>query len=80
MIETFPKQRIYLFGSRARGSASEYSDYDIAIDSDTPIHKELCRIKTLIEDSNIPYKVDLIDLSQAPYLAEKLRKEGVVWH
>lgn len=80
LIATFPKQRIYLFGSRAKGSASEFSDYDIAIESEIPIRKELSYIKTLIEESTIPYKIDLIDLSQAPYLAEKVRKEGIVWH
>ena len=31
LIATFPNEEIYLFGSRARGDASEYSDIDIAI-------------------------------------------------
>ncbi len=80
LIATFPDQKIYLFGSRAKGSASEYSDYDIAIESDTPIRSKLSHVKTLIEDSTIPYKIDLIDLSKAPYLAQTVREEGIVWH
>ena len=80
LVATFPEQKIYLFGSRAKGSASEYSDYDIAIESDTPIRSKLSHVKTLIEDSTIPYKIDLIDLFQAPYLAQTVRKEGIVWH
>ncbi len=80
LVATFPDQKIYLFGSRARGSASEYSDYDIAIESDTPIRSKLSHVKTLIEDSTIPYKIDLIDLSKAPYLTQTVREEGVVWH
>lgn len=80
LVATFPEQKIYLFGSRAKGSASEYSDYDIAIESATPIRNKLSHVKTLIEDSTIPYKIDLIDLSQAPYLVKTVREEGIVWH
>jgi predicted nucleotidyltransferase len=30
LLEAFPQEHIYLFGSRARGGASAYSDIDIA--------------------------------------------------
>jgi len=33
-----------------------------------------------MEDSNIPYKVDIVDLSQTPReIKEKALKEGILW-
>jgi predicted nucleotidyltransferase len=80
LIASFPKEKIYLFGSRAKGTASIYSDYDIAIESDSPLKKKLTMIKSLIEESSIPYKIDLIELSKAPYLKNIVHNEGIVWH
>ncbi len=75
----FPNARIYLFGSRARGDASGYSDIDIAIESRTPIKSQLSHARFVIEESLIPYKVDLVDLSKAPYLKKIIKEEGIVW-
>jgi predicted nucleotidyltransferase len=76
---TFPNARIYLFGSRARGDASGYSDIDIAVESRAPITSQLSRARFAIEESLIPYKVDLVDLSKAPYLKKIIEEEGIVW-
>lgn len=57
--------RIYVFGSRASAKAKTYSDLDIAIEN--IIGKKIAR-KLLIEleyefeESDLPWKVDLIDL------------------
>jgi len=80
LIQSFPKEKIYLFGSRAKGTASEYSDYDIAIESPEPLKRRLSQVKALIEASSIPYKIDLVELSKAPYLNDIIKKEGIVWH
>jgi predicted nucleotidyltransferase len=80
LIASFPKEKIYLFGSRAKGTASIYSDYDIAIESDNPLKNKLTMIKSLIEESSIPYKIDLIELSKAPYLKNIVHNEGILWH
>jgi len=80
LIATFPNEKIYLFGSRARGDASEYSDIDIAIKGKKSLKIALAEAKYAIEESQIPYKVDLIDLKNAPYLETVIEKEGVVWH
>ena len=79
LTHTFPNAHIYLFGSRARGDASEYSDIDIAIESNDPIKEKLSNVRFMIEESLIPYKVDLIDLSKAPYLKKIIEKEGIQW-
>jgi len=80
LITSFPKEKIYLFGSRAKGNASMYSDYDIAIESSHSLKKKLSQIKYLIEKSNIPYKIDLVELSKAPYLKKTVHNEGILWH
>ncbi|MCF6206531.1 MAG: nucleotidyltransferase domain-containing protein [Sulfurovum sp.] len=80
LIEVLPDANIYLFGSRARGDASACSDIDIAIESDRTLKEKLARIRFAIEESSLPYKVDLVDLSQAPYLKTIIQKEGLRWH
>ncbi len=79
LTDTLPQAHIYLFGSRARESASPYSDVDIAIESDTLDARELALIRFHIEESNFPFKVDLVDLAKAPYLKEIVHKEGIRW-
>jgi len=80
LIKNFKEESIYLFGSRARGDNSCNSDIDIAIDSKRAISKELSLARFEIEESNIPFKVDLVELSKAPYLREIINKEGIKWH
>jgi predicted nucleotidyltransferase len=80
LIASFPQSRIYLFGSRARGNASPYSDIDIALESEESLSTLLPYVRMQIEESNLPYKVDLVDLSLAPYLKKIVQEEGIVWH
>ncbi len=54
--------RAWVFGSRATGRARPYSDLDLAIDAGRRL--TLYEIATLTEafsDSDLPYKVDLVD-------------------
>ncbi len=80
LLTSFPNERIYLFGSRTRGDAGVHSDVDIAIEGNTSLTKRLARIRFAIEESHIPYKVDLVDLSKAPYLKKIVYEEGIRWH
>jgi len=75
----FPKAKIYLFGSRARGDNSFYSDFDIALESDEDLGGKIAEFKYFLEESNIPYKVDIVELKKAPYLKEVIEKEGILW-
>lgn len=79
LTSRLPGVEIYLFGSRAKGKATPYSDVDIAIQSSDLDPKDLAQIRFTIEESNFPFKVDLIDLSKAPYLTEVIMKEGIRW-
>jgi len=57
---------VYLFGSRATGKATSSSDIDIGIlyTQDRNLSKRLTILREMIEISNIPYLVDVVDLSK----------------
>ncbi len=79
LIAQFPHEKIYLFGSRARGDESMHSDIDIAIDGDA-LSSRISQARFALEESLVPYKIDLVDLSKASYLKGIIQKEGIVWH
>ncbi len=58
------KYKVFIFGSRATGEAKKFSDYDIGIIGERPVPS---RVKVLIEEaleeSNLPYKVDIVDFT-----------------
>ena len=51
-----------MFGSRASGRARRYSDLDLAIDAGRRLTlDEIARLAEAFSDSDLPYKVDLVD-------------------
>lgn len=62
---------LYIFGSRARGNAKEYSDIDIAIKSAELNNKTKSQLEFLFEDSTLPYEVDIINLGN---ISEQFKK------
>ncbi len=70
--------QIYLFGSRARGDNSPFSDIDIGFLTDEEISEKLVLLREILEKSNFPYKVDLVDLSSSS-LKEVVLREGKRW-
>jgi predicted nucleotidyltransferase len=56
---------VYLYGSRAKGTDRKTSDVDIAILPVKPIPEYLlAELRERLEESNIPYEVEIIDLSK----------------
>ncbi len=56
--------RAYVFGSRARGGARRYSDLDLALEWDRPLGMDVIgQIAEALSDSDLPFKVDIVDLS-----------------
>jgi predicted nucleotidyltransferase len=55
---------VFIFGSRAKGTHKKFSDIDIlfsnASDKTIPSN-ELYEIVSFFEDSNFPYKIDLVN-------------------
>ena len=59
-----PGARAFVFGSRARGGARPYSDLDLAIELDRPLGLDRTgEIAEAFSDSDLPFKVDLVELS-----------------
>lgn len=63
--------KVWLFGSRARGDYKRYSDIDLLMDPDHEItSSRLSEIREALEESSLPFKVDLVRASE---LAEPYR-------
>lgn len=77
----FPKAKIYLFGSYARGDFTRSSDVDIAIDNGQPISLvEKAQVANMIDILNLTQNVDVVDFQSVPSrLQEKILKEGILW-
>ena len=57
-----PDREIWAFGSRAKWTAKEFSDLDIAIIGDTPLSIALTAdMREAFQESALPFKVDIMD-------------------
>ncbi len=55
--------KVWVFGSRAKGTATRSSDLDLAIDSGRALDREeSSALFHAFEESDLPYKVDVVDL------------------
>lgn len=79
-VKMLRARRVLLFGSRARGTARERSDYDFAIDASDASHAEWARFAVTVSDEAPSLlHIDLIhlqsDLDDA--LRARILKEGI---
>ena len=85
VLKNAPKDEfdVYLFGSRAKGTAKKFSDFDVGFLGKD--HKRLNgvtvnNIEQEFEDQLVPYFVDLVDLWTVPEdFRQNVLKEGVKW-
>ena len=72
---------VYLFGSRARGEGGKHSDIDVAVLPLSPLPVgTLSAVRAALEESRIPFMVDLVDLSTTDAsFRERVLREGVQW-
>lgn len=75
------KVRVFLFGSRATGSAQASSDIDVAVLPLEPLPRgTLAALREALEESPIPQCADLVDLSRAePEFRARVLAEGIEW-
>ncbi len=73
--------RVYLFGSRARGDARRWSDVDVAVHARKRLPGSLLsEIREDLEESTVPYTVDVVDLAEAgAQFRSRVEREGVLW-
>ena len=74
-METLNK--VYLFGSRAKGDFKKESDIDLAIESNSDIK---LRLLNKLEDIRCILKFDVIDLKNIgnEKLIDNIKKEGIL--
>ena len=64
LLRIVPHASVFVFGSRACGTAKDHSDLDIAINAETCLEKEVLRtLKIAFEESDLPFKVDIVDMN-----------------
>ena len=76
-----PGCTIYLFGSRALDTERSGSDIDISLDAGKIIdHRKILAIQLDFDETNIPMKMDLVDLNTASQeLKDDILHEGIKW-
>ncbi len=71
--------QVYLFGSRATNEHHDASDFDIGVLASRDISRELSMARELLEASNIPFTVDVVDLSvTSEEFAHRVQREGIL--
>lgn len=78
--EHVPRCRVWAFGSRATGKAKRFSDLDLAIGCDQPISIDLgAALAEAFSESDLPWKVDIVDLSTVdPSFRKLIERDRVV--
>jgi predicted nucleotidyltransferase len=73
--------RVYLFGSSVTGAARRSSDIDVAVEPLAPLPpRVLVELREALEESTVPYAVDVVDLTAVPAaFREQVRRQGVLW-
>lgn len=76
-----PDAKIYLYGSRARGTHRNGSDIDLAVDTGAKVDwKMMMKIEDEIDESTIPLFVDVIDIHDVgKKFLEEIRSEWIIW-
>ena len=76
------KCKVYLFGSRARGDYTRISDADIGIEglSKKEFIMAKWKIEEMVEESIIPFRVDIVNLEDVDdNFKKEIFKDAVVW-
>lgn len=71
--------KTFVFGSRATGTNRAFSDIDLGIEgpkSLTP--QEYIRIQNALEDSDIPYHVDLVDFKNVSEEFKRISQRNII--
>lgn len=74
-----PTVSMLAFGSRTDGTAKRYSDLDLALDDGEKISlKTLDQIEESFAQSDLPFKIDILDISNvSPEFAAKIKSRHI---
>lgn len=71
---------IWVYGSRAHGNAKRFSDLDLAIELEggkTLDFGLLAQLTIAFDESDLPWKVDILDLNSAPESFLETARNGI---
>ena len=73
-------EKVYLFGSRAKGTYKPFSDIDITLVGDSITHSDLNNIILAIDDLMLPYQFDISLFSNLKNeaLVDHIKRNGIV--
>ena len=76
------RHTVFLFGSRAAGNNGRYADIDIGIEGEAPLASAtIGAIYEELEQSLVPYHVDIVDFFGADDRFKKIAKQRtIVWN
>ncbi len=66
-----PRAEIWAYGSRIKGNAHDGSDLDLVVKNFNSEKAKLSELKQLINDSNIPFLVDINEFDKLPISFQK---------
>ncbi len=70
---------LFLFGSRARGDYNKFSDVDLGIYKKKDVDLKISLLREILENSNLPFKVDIVVLNNNEKFKDIVSKEGIKW-
>ena len=74
-----PDAKIWAYGSRIKGEAHDASDLDLVVRDFNDKTKNIYKLKELINDSDIPIIVDILDFYNIPESFQKeIEKDYVI--
>jgi predicted nucleotidyltransferase len=74
-----PATRAWVFGSRATATARRYSDLDLALEGEIPLSPDvLGDVAEALSESDLPYRVDVIDLRSVDAAFRAIIEPGMV--
>ena len=77
--EYCPKAEIWAYGSRVHGDSHDGSDLDMTVKSFNDPDKKLWELKELLDDSNIPFLMDISEFDALPdYFQKEIKKNYVI--
>ncbi len=80
IIPTFNPEKIFIFGSYAKGTANEDSDLDILIEFREVEHKRKLAIQIRKLLANFPIATDILVISQDEESKYKQKKWSIYYH
>ena len=73
-----PKAEIWAYGSRVKNDCHSGSDLDLVVKSFNEDNKHLYELKDLLNDSDIPFLMDIQDFEKLPkYFQDEIKKEYI---